>query len=62
MEEPLEYNPDRFMAGSKLYSGAILAGGNNIQLVPFSSDGRLNPGYSTEYVPLVYQTFRKLKY
>ncbi|CAM6109517.1 unnamed protein product [Calypogeia fissa] len=46
-KNPLEFNPDRFMAGgSSLSSDSIKANGNYYQLLPFSSGRRVCPGYN----------------
>ncbi|CAM6119126.1 unnamed protein product [Calypogeia fissa] len=45
-KDPLQFNPDRFMArGSSLSSGSIKANGNFYNLFPFSSGRRACPGY-----------------
>ncbi|CAM6089195.1 unnamed protein product [Calypogeia fissa] len=46
-KDPLQFNPDRFMArGSSLSSDSIKANGNFYNLVPFSSGRRGCPGYN----------------
>ncbi|CAM6119116.1 unnamed protein product [Calypogeia fissa] len=46
-EDPLQFNPDRFMArGSSLSSDSIKANGNFYNLLPFSSGRRVCPGYN----------------
>ncbi|CAM6103704.1 unnamed protein product [Calypogeia fissa] len=46
-KDPLQFNPDRFMAGgSSLSSDSIKANGNFYNLLPFSSGRRVCPGYN----------------
>jgi cytochrome P450 len=49
---PLEFNPDRFMEGSKLKRDAK-AGGTNFHLLPFSSGRRSCPGYPLAMVSIL---------